>query len=92
MSTGGIGATVLGYNAVNEAIGHGVASSLNCPEEVELADLLCEIHTWADMYRFTRTGGESMSVAVRIAAAHTGKDKIAFCGYHGWSDWYLAAN
>ena len=71
MSIGGIGATVLGYadddvdTAVKEAIDKGVASSLNCPEEVELADLLCEIHPWADMVRFTRTGGESMAVAVR---------------------------
>ena len=98
MSIGGIGATVLGYadddvdNAVKDAISNGVATSLNCPEEVELADLLCELHPWTDMCRFTRTGGESMSVGVRIARAHTGKDKIAFCGYHGWHDWYLAAN
>ena len=33
-----------------------------------------------------------MAAAVRIARAHTGRDRIAFCGYHGWSDWYLAAN
>jgi glutamate-1-semialdehyde 2,1-aminomutase len=98
MSIGGIGATVLGYadddvdNAVIEAIRGGVASSLNCPEEVELAEVLCQIHPWADMARFTRAGGEAMSVAVRIARAHTGKDKVAFCGYHGWHDWYLAAN
>lgn len=98
MSIGGIGATVLGYadddvdNAVIEAIRNGVASSLNCAEEVELAELLCQLHPWADMARFTRAGGEAMSVAVRIARAHTGKDKVAFCGYHGWHDWYLAAN
>jgi len=98
MSIGGIGATVLGYadpevdDAVREAIGRGVASSLNCPEEVELADLLCELHPWADMVRFSRCGGEAMSVAVRIARASTGRDVVAFCGYHGWSDWYLAAN
>lgn len=98
MSIGGIGATVLGYadddidSAVKKAIDNGVASSLNCPEEVELADLLCEIHPWAEMCRFTRTGGEAMSVAVRIARASTDKSKIAFCGYHGWHDWYLAAN
>ncbi len=98
MSIGGIGATVLGYadpdvdGAVINAITSGVATSLNCPEEVELAELLCEIHPWADMARFTRSGGEAMAVAVRIARAHTGKDKVAFCGYHGWHDWYLAAN
>jgi glutamate-1-semialdehyde 2,1-aminomutase len=98
MSIAGIGANVLGYAdqdvdaAVKAAIECGNSSSLNCPEEVELADLLCEIHPWADMVRFARTGGESMAIAVRIARAHTGKDKIAFCGYHGWHDWYLAAN
>ena len=80
MSIGGIGATVLGYAdpevdaAVKEAIGRGVASSLNCPEEVELADLLCELHPWAEMVRFGRCGGEAMAVAVRIARAATGRD------------------
>lgn len=98
MSISGIGANVLGYadedidRAVKTAIDNGVSSSLNCPEEVELAELLCEIHPWADMVRYARTGGEAMAVAVRIARACAGKDKIAFCGYHGWHDWYLAAN
>lgn len=98
MSIAGIGANVLGYadpdvdDAVRAAIDQGTSSSLNCPEEVELADLFCEIHPWADMVRFARTGGESMAIAVRIARACTGRDKIAFCGYHGWHDWYLAAN
>ncbi len=98
MSIGGIGANVLGYAdpdvdaAVLDAINKGTSCSLNCPEEVELADLLCELHPWAEKARFARTGGEAMAVAVRIARAHTGRDKIAFCGYHGWHDWYLAAN
>jgi glutamate-1-semialdehyde 2,1-aminomutase len=98
MSIGGIGANVLGYadpdvdGAVKTAIDKGTSSSLNCPEDVELADLLCELHPWAEKVRFARTGGEAMVVAVRIARAVTGRDKIAFCGYHGWHDWYLAAN
>lgn len=98
MSIGGIGATVLGYadpdvdQAVRRAIDAGVASSLNCAEEVELADRLCELHPWADQVRFGRGGGETMAMAVRIARASTGRDKVAFCGYHGWHDWYLAAN
>lgn len=98
MSIAGIGANILGYAddevdaAVHEAISSGSSSSLNCPEEVELADLLCEIHPWAEKVRFARTGGESMAIAVRIARAFTGKDKVAFCGYHGWHDWYLSAN
>ena len=78
--------------AVKEAIRNGTSCSLNCPEEVVLAELLCELHPWAEMVRYARTGGEAMSIAVRIARAYTGKDKIAFCGYHGWHDWYLAAN
>ncbi len=98
MSIAGIGANVLGYAdpdvdaAVLEAVANGTSCSLNCPEEVELAELLCELHPWADMVRYARTGGEAMAIAVRIARAHTGKDKIAFCGYHGWHDWYLSAN
>ena len=98
MSISGIGANVLGYadpdvdTAVKDAIANGTSCSLNCPEEVELAELLCELHPWAEMVRYARTGGEAMAIAVRIARAHTGKDKIAFCGYHGWHDWYLAAN
>ena len=98
MSIGGIGANVLGYAdpdvdaAVRAAIDAGASCSLNCPEDVELAELLCEIHPWAQMVRFARTGGEAMAVAVRIVRAHTGRDKVAFCGYHGWHDWYLAAN
>jgi glutamate-1-semialdehyde 2,1-aminomutase len=98
MSIGGIGANVLGYAdpdvdaAVRAAIEGGSSSSLNCFEEVELAELLCELHPWAEMARFTRAGGEATTVAVRIARAHTGRDKVAFCGYHGWHDWYLAAN
>ena len=98
MSTNGIGCCILGAAdpdvdaAVMEAIRAGSMSTLNCPEEVKLADLLCELHPWADMVRFTRTGGEAMAVAVRIARAHTKRDRVAFCGYHGWNDWYLAAN
>jgi glutamate-1-semialdehyde 2,1-aminomutase len=98
MSISGIGANVLGYadpdveEAVIEAIKNGSSCSLNCPEEVALAERLCELHSWADMVRYARTGGESMAIAVRIARAHTGRDKVAFSGYHGWHDWYLAAN
>lgn len=98
MSYMGLGACVLGYadpevdNAVKAAIDSGSMSTLNCPEEVQLADLLCALHPWAEMVRYARTGGEAMAIAVRIARAKTGKDKIAFCGYHGWHDWYLAAN
>jgi glutamate-1-semialdehyde 2,1-aminomutase len=98
MTTMGIGSCLLGYadpvvnQAVIEAVQDGVMSTLNSPQEVELAELLIELHPWAEMVRYARSGGEIMSVAIRIARAASGKDKIAFCGYHGWHDWYLAAN
>jgi len=97
-ATNGIGAPVLGFAdpdvdaAVIEAIRNGSMCTLNSPEEVELAELLIELHPWAEMARFARGGGEAMAVAIRIARAATGKDVVLFCGYHGWQDWYLAAN
>ena len=98
MSIMGIGTNTLGYGhekvdeAVLNIIKKGNMSTLNCPEEVYLAEKLIELHPWADMARFTRTGGEANAVAVRIARAASGKDGVAFCGYHGWHDWYLATN
>lgn len=98
MSIMGVGSCILGYadadvnKAVKKAVDNGSMSTLNAPEEVELAELLCAVHPWADMARYARTGGEAMAIAERIARAHTGKDVIAFCGYHGWHDWYLATN
>jgi glutamate-1-semialdehyde 2,1-aminomutase len=67
-------------------------STLNCPEEVYLAERLVELHPWADMVRFARSGGEANAIVIRIARAAAGKDKVAICGYHGWHDWYLSAN
>lgn len=94
----GIGANVLGYadddinNAVKKAIDDSSMCTLNAPEEVELAEKLCEIHPWADMVRYAKSGGESATIAIRIARASTKKDIVLFCGYHGWHDWYLASN
>ena len=94
----GIGTNILGYSypAVDEAVravvDSGNLSTLNCLEEVLLAERLCEIHPWAEMAKFTRSGGEACVVAVRIGRAASGKDGVAFCGYHGWHDWYLSAN
>ncbi len=98
MSISGIGSCLLGYAdpdvtaAVVERVQSGSMCTLNSPEEVELAQLLIEIHPWAEQVRYARAGGEIMSVATRIARAHTGRDLVALCGYHGWHDWYLAAN
>ena len=98
MSIMGIGTNILGYGhpevdeAVIRAVKDGNMSTLNCPEEVYLAEKLVELHPWADMVRFARAGGEINSIAIRIARASTGRDKIAICGYHGWHDWYLSTN
>jgi glutamate-1-semialdehyde 2,1-aminomutase len=94
----GVGTNILGYShpkvdeAVMRTVRQGNLSTLNAPEEVYLAEALIELHPWAGMARFTRSGGEACAVAVRIARAASGKDKVAFCGYHGWHDWYLSAN
>lgn len=94
----GIGTNTLGYGhpevdaAVAEIVRKGNMSTLNCPEEVFLAEKLVELHPWADMARFARSGGEANAIAIRIARAAVGKDNVAICGYHGWHDWYLSAN
>ena len=98
MSIMGIGTNSLGYgndevdSAVVTTVRKGTMSSLNCPEEVYLAEKLIEMNPWADMVRFARSGGEANAIAVRIARAASGKDNVAVCGYHGWHDWYLSAN
>jgi glutamate-1-semialdehyde 2,1-aminomutase len=98
MSIMGIGTNTLGYchEEVDEAVKKNITksnmSTLNCPEEVYLAENLIELNPWADMVRLARTGGEANAIAVRIARAASKKDNVAICGYHGWHDWYLAAN
>jgi glutamate-1-semialdehyde 2,1-aminomutase len=94
----GIGTNTLGYGhpkvdeAVRKVIADGNMATFNCPEEVYLAERLCALHPWAEMARFARSGGEANAIAIRIARATTGRETIAFCGYHGWHDWYLSAN
>lgn len=96
MSLMGVGTNILGYghpqvdDAVHRVVEKGNLSTLNCPEEVYLAERLIEMHPWADMVRFARSGGEANAIAIRIARAATGNDRVAICGYHGWHDWYLA--
>jgi glutamate-1-semialdehyde 2,1-aminomutase len=98
MSIMGIGTNILGYGhdevdaAVRQTVNTGNMSTFNCPEEVYLAEKLVEIHPWADMARLARSGGEANAIAIRIARAASGRDKVAVCGYHGWHDWYLSAN
>jgi glutamate-1-semialdehyde 2,1-aminomutase len=94
----GVGTNILGYShpkvdeAVKKVVKDGNLSTLNAPEEVYLAEKLISIHPWASKVRFARTGGEANAIAIRLARATTGKNKIAFCGYHGWHDWYISTN
>lgn len=95
----GVGSCTLGYAdadvnaAVVEAVKNGSMCTLNSYEEVELAERLIALHQpWAERARFARSGGEACAIAVRIARARTGRNRVAFCGYHGWSDWYISAN
>ena len=94
----GVGTNILGYadasidKKVKEVIYKGNLTTLNCPEEVELANKLVSMHPFNGMVKFARTGGEACSIAIRIARAHTKKELVLACGYHGWHDWYLASN
>ncbi|MBI5227912.1 aminotransferase class III-fold pyridoxal phosphate-dependent enzyme [Candidatus Micrarchaeota archaeon] len=94
----GIGSCILGYadpdvdRAVKTRIDNANMATFNCPEEVELAEKLISLNPWAGKVRYARTGGESMAIAVRIARAYAKREKLAFCGYHGWHDWYLSTN
>lgn len=93
-----VGTSILGYanNKINydiqKVLKKGNMTTLNCPEEVLLAEKILKHHTWASMVKFTRGGGEANAVAIRIARSNTQKKNVAFCGYHGWHDWYLASN
>lgn len=94
----GVGAIILGYadpvvdGAVKEQIDQGTIFTLNHELEIELAEELVRTIPCAEMVRYAKGGGEACAIAVRIARGVTGRDKILFCGYHGWHDWYLAAN
>ena len=98
MAQNGIGSAILGYadsdvdKAVLNSIKTGVNTTLNPPEEYELAKYLLKINPGMSQVKFARGGGEAMSVAIRIARASSKYDKVLFSGYHGWNDWYIAAN
>ena len=92
----GIGPLSLGYAypAVDKAICRqlkdGITFSLMHPLEVEVAEMLREIIPNAESVRYSKTGADATSAAIRIARAYTGKNKILCCGYHGWHDWYVS--
>ena len=93
-----VGAIILGHadpvvdTAVKAQIDRGSLYTLNGPLEIDLAEELIDTIPSAEMVRYTKGGGEACAVAARIARGTTGRDKILFCGYHGWHDWYQAAN
>ena len=93
-----VGTNILGYsnpivdNEVMRAIKKGIMSTLNSYEEVELTKKLLSLHKWAGMAKYCRSGGEANALAIRIARSAAKNGKVAICGYHGWHDWYLAAN
>ena len=91
-----VGPLVLGYGhpAVDEAVRaqleEGVVFSLMHPLEVEVAELIREVVPCAEMVRYSKSGADVCSAAIRVARAATGRDKVLCCGYHGWHDWYIA--
>ena len=93
-----VGQNILGYanskidNFVASSAKKGNMTSLNCSEEVLLAEKLLKLHPWSGMAKFARSGGEANAMSIRIARAATGRDHVAICGYHGWHDWYLSVN
>ena len=97
LATMGVGTNILGYankiinKKVIQTINKSNISTLNSIEEIELSKLLLNIEPWAKMVRYTKTGGEANLVALRAARFYTKKSKVAFCGYHGWHDWYLSS-
>ena len=93
----GVGTNIHGYTnnkidkRIHEVIKNSNMSSLNSYDEVLLAKELIKIHKWPSMAKFSRSGGEANAIAIRIARASSKNKNIAFCGYHGWHDWYLSS-
>jgi glutamate-1-semialdehyde 2,1-aminomutase len=89
----GLGAVALGYAhpevtaAVGAAADEGVVGPLPPVLEEEVAGTISRLIPWAERVRFLKTGAEAAAAAVRIARAHTGRDFVLGCGYHGWLDW-----
>lgn len=77
--------------AVTSALEQGVTFTLPHSIEVEVAELMTSMVPGAEMVRFAKSGSDVVSAAVRGARAVTGRDKVAFSGYHGWHDWHIGA-
>jgi glutamate-1-semialdehyde 2,1-aminomutase len=91
-----VGPLSLGYcypavdNAIREQLERGITFSLMHPLEVEVAELVRELVPNVDMVRFSKTGCDATTAAVRLARAYTKRSRVVCCGYHGWHDWYIA--
>ena len=92
----GVGPLSLGYaypkvdDAIKKQLEDGITFSMMHPLEVEVAEMIRQIVPNAEAVRYSKTGADATSAAVRLARAYTGKNKILCCGYHGWHDWYIA--
>lgn len=78
-------------DAVQRQVQDGTIFALAHPLEIEVAELIVEMVPCAEMVRFGKNGSDATSGAVRAARAHTGRDRVAACGYHGWQDWYIGS-
>ncbi len=89
-----LGPILLGYDypsvseAVIEQVRTGTTFTLMHPLEVEVAELITELVPSAEMVRYGKNGADVTSAAIKVARAYTGRDSIAYCGYHGSQDWY----
>lgn len=88
---------VLGYcdedvnRAITQQLEKGISFSFSTELESVLAEKMIELIPSAEMVRFGKNGSDATAGAVRVARAHTGREKIAVCGYHAWHDWYIAS-
>jgi glutamate-1-semialdehyde 2,1-aminomutase len=93
----GYGPLILGHapepvvEAVKEQLEKGTLYGMPTEQEVELAELICEVVPCAEMVRLVSTGTEATMNAIRVARAFTGRKKIVkFEGcYHGAHDYVL---
>jgi glutamate-1-semialdehyde aminotransferase len=75
--------------AIREQLESGITFTMMHRLEVEVAERIVQMCPGVDAVRFAKSGSDALSGAVRAARAHTGRDHLLVCGYHGWHDWYI---